>query len=72
MSIIRGLEMAFERLEISRREFMSCSSLAVTGMVAATASPVFSKSDTDMSSNRYHIDENRSRRPGRHRCNSIP
>ncbi len=49
--------MAFERLEISRRKFITHSSLAVTGVVAATANPVFSKSDTDVSSNRYHIDE---------------
>jgi omega-amidase len=49
--------MAFERSEISRRKFMTRSSLAVTGMVAAAINPVFSKSNTDFSSNRYHIDE---------------
>ncbi|MDT8302314.1 MAG: nitrilase-related carbon-nitrogen hydrolase, partial [Sedimentisphaerales bacterium] len=49
--------MAFERLEISRRKFMSRSGLAVTGMVATGTSPAFSKSNTDVSSNRYHIDE---------------
>jgi hypothetical protein len=41
--------MAFERLEISRRKFLTRGTLAVTG--------VFPNSDTDVSSNRYHIDE---------------
>jgi predicted amidohydrolase len=49
--------MAFKHSEISRREFMGRSGLAVTGMVTAGASPVFSKSDSGVSSNRYHIDE---------------
>jgi predicted amidohydrolase len=49
--------MIFERFEISRRKLLTRSILGVTGMVAANSRPVFSKSDTDFSSNRYHIDE---------------
>ena len=49
--------MAFEHSEISRRKFMTRSSIAITGMFAAAASPVFSKSDSNVSYNRYHIEE---------------
>ena len=49
--------MALDHLEISRRKFMTRSSLAVTYMVTTAASPVFSNSNTDVSFNRYHIDE---------------
>lgn len=49
--------MASDGFEISRRKFMSRSSLAITSAFAATANPVFSQQDTNVSSNRYHDDE---------------
>ena len=49
--------MSFKCSEISRRKFITNSSLAVTGMVGAVTSPVFPKSDNSVSYNKYHIDE---------------
>lgn len=48
--------MALNSIEISRRKFMSRSSLAITSVFGATANPVFSQQDTSISSNRYHND----------------
>jgi omega-amidase len=49
--------MASKHLEISRRKFLTRGTLALTSVVTGHARPVFSNSDTDVSYNRYHIDE---------------